>query len=561
MSDTPARASGFGLVTAEVCRRLVRLGHDIVILGWWSSGTRPDLGLEVKPCPVSPAGATATIAAAVAEFKPQYLITHGDIPWLSYVAGDEVQKVLAVNATRWCLYYPVDGTLPDGSLPKEWSGILACADLRVTMSEFAVAASGRSGIDATFIPHGCDTALFRPPPCKDDAKRRFGYQDRFVVLSDARNHRRKLIPRALDIIRRLRIPADRLVFHLHTGARGQEDAESYRYDVRADLELLGLSSARGVYDDTGDGDLSLGDLASLYAAADVHLLTSFGEGFGLPTLQAASSGVVPIVAANSASIELVGQHGFAVPCDSWTTDEFGLVRGFIDRRRAALVVQSLYENADLLDARAAAARRYALGFSWDRVAAQWDTLLRTDQQKAMVPRPRTSERIPKVFSDRRDPHGRVRSRARGLRPTGHDPSVLPIPRLAVPTRLKPPCDDSSMSSRPSVLVEKSWLPGLRRLERLFPGTRVVPIPEPSSRTDGALLELIGGATLVVDPRGRIPRLDLLCALDGVSFLGRSPLWMPVPGQSLVLRARHLLTDHPRAEERATVAMQRARASG
>src|SRR5205823_2183921 len=121
-------------------------------------------------------------------------------------------------------------------------------------------------------------------------------------------------------------------------------------------------------------ELSIEDLAALYSAADVHLLTSFGEGFGLPTLQAASCGVVPVAPANSASSELVGGHGFAISCDSSSTDEFGLVRHFIDRQEAAGALQELYENPDLLAARAAAARCFALAYDWDTIARRWDGL-------------------------------------------------------------------------------------------------------------------------------------------------------------------------------------------
>lgn len=561
MSDTPCRASGFGHVTSEICTRLARLGHEILILGWWSGDATTYLGLEVKPCPVSPTAAASAIAKYVSEFRPHYLITVGDIPWLSYVAAADIRKILSWSGTRWCLYYPVDGTLPNGSLPKDWARVLSKADLAVTMSEFGVAATARCGIVATLIPLGCDTELFRPPQSKEDAKRRFGYEGKFVILSDVHNHRRKLIPRTLDIIRQLKIPGSRLVFHLHTSATGQEDAESYRYDVRADMELLGLSFATGVHDGADPAGLSMCDMARLYSAADVHLLSSFGEGFGLPTLQAASSGVVPIAPANSASTELVGNHGFAVPCDSWTTDEFGLVRKFIDRRQAASVLQVLFDDRDLLNGRAAAARRFALNFSWDGAAAGWNTLLRGGEQKE--PRATSSDHTRRVPSSGSSsayslPRSRLgRSKALAPRPTGHDPSVLPIPRIAVPTRLKLLRKGALAVGNPVMLVEASCVRRLHALERLFPGTLVLELACTSLPPRKDLQRLTDGATLVVDPNGRFPGLDLVCALRGVNFLGKSPLWPPVADRALFRQARLLLTDHALSEQRASVARRRA----
>src|SRR6266536_5601351 len=87
-------------------------------------------------------------------------------------------------------------------------------------------------------------------------------------------------------------------------------------------------STRDWSSDVCSSDLDEEQLAAIYQAADVHLLTSWGEGFGLPTLQAASAGVVPIAVDYTASRELVGRHGFAVSAESSVLDEFGLVRAF-----------------------------------------------------------------------------------------------------------------------------------------------------------------------------------------------------------------------------------------
>jgi len=53
-------------------------------------------------------------------------------------------------------------------------------------------------------------------------------------------------------------------------------------------------------------------LAGLYSAADVYLGTSYGEGFGVGTIEAQACGVPVIVSNFAASPELVG--------DGWTVD-------------------------------------------------------------------------------------------------------------------------------------------------------------------------------------------------------------------------------------------------
>ena len=534
MSDTPFRTSGFGLVTAEVCKRLAYLGHEILVLGWWSAAEAKFAGRDVQPCPVNPTGATAAIVKHVGDFHPDYLITLGDVPWLSFVANPEIQSCLSDAGVKWFIYYPVDGVLSNGGLPLEWINVISKADVAITMSDFGLVATEQSGIQAVLIPHGCDTDLFRPPEDKDAAKYRLGYRGKFVVLSDARNHRRKLIPRILDIVSGLRIPSRELIFHLHTNAVPQEDAESYRYNVFADLSLLRLNFVTGPL---SGAPLSMTEMAALYAAADVYLLGSFGEGFGLPTLQAASSGVVPVVPANSASTELAGSHGFAIPCDFAARDEFGILRPFINRQDATLALQNLYSNPDLLRTRSANARAFALKYSWDKIAASWDALIRAKRAHS---RRSTSSFVRSI-------HGSSESH---IRPTGHSSSILPIPLIGVPARLEIRREPKLALAPALLLVERSFVDQLHVLEDVFPGVHVEELDATRLPTGMDLYRFIARATLVVDPESNVrPRLDAICAMCGVNFLGKSGLWPPATGTRLVLQARNLLTDYAFSQAR------------
>jgi glycosyltransferase involved in cell wall biosynthesis len=541
------------VVTGEVCTRLAGLGHEVRILGWWSDVVETYSGIEVCPCPVDPAAAVLAIARTVRKFKPHYLVTLGDIPWVSYLGADDFLKFLHALGTKWCLYYPVDGTLTDGSLPAEWARVLSRTDIPVTMSSFGKVASARSGITAAIIPHGCNTKLFRPPPNKSEAKRRFGYEQKFVILSDVRNHRRKLIPRALDIIRRLRVSDDTLVFHLHTNTEAKEDLESYCYDLAADIKLMRPSLRKSIRTPGSATRLSIRELANLYAAADVHLLTSFGEGFGLPTLQAASAGVVPVVPANSANVELVRRHGFAIPCDSCAVDEFGLVRKFIDRAQAALVLQKLYDDPGLLQKRSEASRKFALDFSWDHVARRWDILLHQHITRAEYESrgswKKSRASVPRIRSHSVNPQQ--------PRPTGHDVRVLPVPWIGVPTRLEVRRRHALTGANPVIIVEASHAARLRVMTTLFPGTHLIEVL-PCKPSQDELQELIGNATLVIDPGAELRGVDRKCAVHGVNYLGKSQLWpwMGTLTRSLLDKARLLLTDYPLSEHRLSIARRR-----
>jgi hypothetical protein len=135
--------------------------------------------------------------------------------------------------------------------------------------------------------------------------------------------------------------------------------------------------------------------------------------------------------------------------------------------------------------------------------------------------------------------------------------VLPIPHIGVPTRLELRRQDALAAANPIVLAEASCAHRLRALERLFPGTRVIEIFPGAGEYYKELRGLTEKAMLVVDSNGRVPGLDLVCALGGVSFLGKSPLWPPVATRTLLGQARLLLTDYPLSEQRAALARIRA----
>jgi hypothetical protein len=374
-------------------------------------------------------------------------------------------------------------------------------------------------------------------------------------LSDARNHRRKLIPRALDIVRSLNIPKDKLVFHLHTNSDPQEDPESYRYNLRADIDFLALDYVKGLRDGTPPSNLSMVDLAAIYAAADVHLLVSFGEGFGLPTLQAASSGVIPIAPANSASTELVSSHGFAIPCDtSSQDDEFGLFRHFISRQYAKSALQQLYFDTNLLRVRSAAARSFALTYSWDNAVRYWNALLSAQMSILNIKKDGAGSRLANGAQQSTERYIRDDSR---MRLTGHDVSVLPIPTIGIPTRLEIRRNPKLAATPPLLLVEESCAHRFQALGIVFPG---ISIRRLSNRVRlKKLCATIRNSTLVIDPQSKIhARLDFICAMRGVNFLGKSDFWPSVKGRSWIMKARLLLTDYAFSDARASAATRHAR---
>ena len=98
------------------------------------------------------------------------------------------------------------------------------------------------------------------------------------------------------------------------------------------------------------------DLPALYAGAELFVLPSLYEGFGLPVLEAMACGT-PVVAANVSSLpEIVGDAGvLAVPTDAGDLAR-AMIRLLMDPAQAADLRRRGLEHAGR--------------FTWDRVRAR-----------------------------------------------------------------------------------------------------------------------------------------------------------------------------------------------
>jgi glycosyltransferase involved in cell wall biosynthesis len=580
ISDSPTTPSGFATVTREVCRRLHERGHRIEILGWQNRGAVSWWeGIAVHPVRHDQFGADVLLGYLM-RVRPDFVVSLADVWWMSYMADPLIQSFLDTSGTRWVHYYPVDGADPAGRLPPGWAELLAVADVPVAMSRWGQAVSAASGVDARYVPHGVDLGVFRPADDKAAAKAELGCAGRFVVLSDARNQPRKMLPRTLDVLRVLAGDPhyDDVLFHLHCDPYDPAaESELYAYSVLHDLELLGLLDRvrfTAGFQMKAGGGVTMAELARLYQAADVHLLSSYGEGFGLPTLQAAAAGVVPVAVAASASRELVGTHGIAVPVESTMRDEFGMVRSLLDPVAAATGIACLHDDPTELADRSARSHKFALSYEWDTVTDDWERCLHQAPARRRVVRSRT---YALVSGDAADPavptqvrsalapamaglpegasvtvrvaerrHGEAAGRIRAAAFTEGD-------ELSIPVRLPPVVAGARRAHVGWVLAGPGSLAELAPLQTVFPGTRIaVTTPGLDITTEqrlplDELVVALPAYTLVADHGGdACPGIDLACAVLGVPYHGSSPWWPPVTGVDEpddISALRRLLTDH------------------
>lgn len=320
-SNSPTANTGYGVQTKQVIDRFIRDGLKVAVLsnygregvnGFYDSpfGKVPEYarGAEAYSQDVTPLNA-AHHAASVRLQNPDLkdvLVTLYDV-WV--LKGDKYKDL---NVASWT---PIDHS-PVPPLVAEW-----CKRDNVTpiaMSRFGQAALKAVGVEAEYVPHAVEP-VFQPTNQIGgrDVREFMGIDPgTFVVGMNFAN-------KAAGLVHRKAVAEAFMAFKLFA----DENPDSLLY-IHSDmfgafggwkladlLTAVGLTNEQVLFCDQIQYryGISQAELAALYTAMDVYLGISYGEGFGVGTIEAQACGTPVIVSDFAASPELVGD-GWAVPC-------------------------------------------------------------------------------------------------------------------------------------------------------------------------------------------------------------------------------------------------------
>lgn len=391
LSDSPILATGFASVTCEVFNRLADYpNYDIKVIGHALQASRgpisPPVNIGSEQIKFGLLGQRAQAYAA--DILQDYIRAEKpDIQWTLLDTFMVFPWYLNIDfaPAKSVFYFPSDGEY----FPANCERILQKCNYPVAMAKFGQKqVKDLFGINAHYIPHGVETKHFVPINLeeKEAIKQKYGIGGKFVVGWVARNQGRKMLDRGLKAFAEFAVGKDDVILLIHSDPR----------DMAAVNDLLRLATQLKVIHKirftgtTYAQQFPRNKMPEVYQLMDVFFLSTSGEGFGIPTIEAMSCEIPVAVTDYTTTQELVTEHksGIAIPLagtetrklkikSGELTGSWNVERGIMDIPAATDALETLYADAKLRQAYGRNGRKACLQYyQWDEIAKQWDEFFR-----------------------------------------------------------------------------------------------------------------------------------------------------------------------------------------
>ena len=309
--------TGYGQQGKQLVTRMLR--HDIKVAAlsnFGLEGAESTLNIAKKNIPHYPRGLTTYSADVMPIWSKMFANQHPERKHILFTLYD----VWVYNKLNYddpiVSWVPIDHiTLPPGV--REFLNRENVTP--VTMAPHGQEVLADAGIESTYIPHGIDTKTYKPTyelegtPIRDFmGVPEEGFLVGIVAANKANGqiHRKAFAENLLAFALHLKKYPDSFLY-IHT-----EPSKAYGgFDLSILLRMVGIPRENVLMPDpfmlrTGYPEKHM---AAFYTAMDVLLSTSYGEGFGIPTVEAQACGTRVITSNFAASKDLASE-------DSWKID-------------------------------------------------------------------------------------------------------------------------------------------------------------------------------------------------------------------------------------------------
>ncbi len=380
LSDSPLTCTGYATISWNILNYLAEQGHECHYLGHNYIGQQIPPGLKFRDGTeykfTLHGGSTKPYAQdiltqKIRQLKPDVfgilLDTFMLYPWFLN---------LDTAPAKTIMYFPSDG---GGGLPLGCENILKKINCPVAMSKFGQKqVDDVHGLKTNYIPHAINTDDYFPFSKDEKIKLRKNWNltDKFVVGCVSRNQGRKMLDRMIKAFSIFAKKHSDAILFMHTDP----------YDVAAPFDLVSLIKRYNLQNRvlfTGmrffEG-FEYKKMNEVYNLMDVFFLSTSGEGFGIPTIEAMACEVPPIITDYTTTQELImenGQCGISAELSTELTGSWNVERGVMDIYKAVEALETLYNDKELRKKYGKVGREKVLKYyDWNIIGKQWDDLIR-----------------------------------------------------------------------------------------------------------------------------------------------------------------------------------------
>lgn len=395
LSDSPFICTGYSDQAKNLGNILVERGHEVFYLAHVYTGQNllPPVtfedGRQLK-FKILGQGREAYFKDLLPIYMKMYKIdvlvilldTFMLYPWL---------PTLDLSPAKKIFWFPSDGGM---GMPLGCEQILKFVDVPVAMAKFGQKqVKKKHNIECLHIPHAIETNNYFPLNAEDrnKLKTKWGFQNKFIVGTVARNQGRKMLDRTFKAFALFSQKNPDAVLFLHTDP---EDAAQVfhmgemiaRYNLQNKIIFSGMRYYKG---------WDYKQMHEIYNLMDVFLLTTSGEGFGIPIIEAQACGIPVLITDYTTTHELVKETGGGLGIDLVGVDEsenpeahtselidgtitgsWNVERGICSIKDAAKKLQYLKDNPTIRKEMGEKGRLAILNnFTWQKVGNQWIDLV------------------------------------------------------------------------------------------------------------------------------------------------------------------------------------------
>jgi len=317
-SNSLNQPTGYGTQSQQVIQRLVRDGHKVAMMSNYG-------GEGVNSLIETGSGKIPHYSRGMTQYSDDVLPLHHQ-HWAA--ENPSLPNFIITLYDVWVLKNPALDALPIASwtpidhqpAPENVLAWLKKPNVTpIAMSRFGKEMIENAGIESEYIPHAVDTKIFTPTELLPEgiSGREFVGDDgdKFVVGMNFANKaggfiHRKAVAENFLAFAIFAKQHDDVVLYLHTEPYGKQSG----FVLPNILAACGVPSDRVKFVDPIQYSYGISQktLAAIYSAWDVGLFTNYGEGFGIPQVEAQACGV-PIITSNfAASAELAGPDSYLV---------------------------------------------------------------------------------------------------------------------------------------------------------------------------------------------------------------------------------------------------------